>query len=102
MSPSADDALGRALVEVFSAANVVPPPPIALLVAKVCEVVGARSGRVLVADYGLRSLRELGPDGPVGPSIAIEGTVVGRVFADGEMLASGSEPTTLRVPLIDG
>ncbi len=98
----ADAALGRALITMCRIANVMPPASVAAIVAVVSEVVGARSGRLFVADYGLRSLREFGPDGPVGPSIEIEGTLAGRVFADGEMVASGADPTVLRVPLIDG
>jgi hypothetical protein len=97
-----DAALGRALTEMYRIAHVVPPASVVDVVQVACDLVGARSGRLYVADYGLRSLREFGPDGPIGPSIVIEGTLAGRVFADGEMLASGSDPTVLRVPLIDG
>lgn len=98
----AEAMLGRALIKLNEVANILPPASIAKVVDVVCEVVGARAGRLLVADYGLQSLRELGPDGPVGPSLVIEGTVAGRAFADGEMVAGGEEPTILRVPLIDG
>ena len=72
------------------------------IVDVVCEIVGARAGRLFVADYGLRSLRQLGPDGPVGSSFSIEGTVQGRVFAGGEIVVSGGDPTVLCVPLVDG
>ena len=98
----ADALVGRALTSMYRVGNIVPPASVAQIVDVVCEVVGARSGRLFVADYGLRSLREFGPDGPVGPSVVIEGTVAGRVFADGEIVAIGEGPTVLRVPLTDG
>lgn len=98
----ADATLGLALARLYEVANVLPPASIAKIVEIVCEIVGARSGRLLVADYGLRSLRELGPDGPSGSSILIEGTVPGRVFADGQTIATGEDPMILRVPLTDG
>jgi Stage II sporulation protein E (SpoIIE) len=98
----ADATLGRALIELYRVANILPPASVAKIVDVVCEMVGARAGRLLVADYGLQSLRELGPDGPVGETMMIEGTVAGRVFADGAMVASGEGPTVLHVPLIDG
>ncbi len=102
MSDADEALLGRALTTMYRIANAVPPASVARIVEVVAEIVGATSGRLYVADYGLRSLREFGPDGPVGPSVAAEGTVAGRVFADGEMLATGEDPTILRVPLTDG
>jgi hypothetical protein len=99
---AADAVLGRALIKLYEVANLLPPASVAKVVDVVCEIVGARAGRLLVADYGLLSLRQLGPDGPVGPPLRIEGTIAGRVFADGEIVASGEEPTILRVPLVDG
>ena len=98
----ADGALGRALIKLYEVANILPPASVAKMVDVVCEIVDARAGRLFVADYGLLSLRELGSDGPVGESVTIEGTVLGRVFADSEMVVSGEGPTVLRLPLIDG
>ena len=90
LDPNETDAvLGRALAKLYHVANILPPASVAKIVEVVCDVVGASSGRWYVADYGLRSLRELGPDGPAGPSFLIEGTVPGRAFADGEIVASG-------------
>jgi Stage II sporulation protein E (SpoIIE) len=100
--PMDDAVLGRALIKLYEVANILPPASVAKIVDVVCEIVGARAGRLFVADYGLQSLRQLGPDGPVGSPVEIEGTVAGRVFADGEPVASGESPTILRVPLIDG
>jgi len=101
--PTVDDAaLGRALAAIHQAADAVPPASVAQVVTVLCDIVGARRGRLLVADYGLRTVRELGPDGPIGPPVALEGTIAGRVFSDGEMMASGTDPTVLRVPLTEG
>lgn len=98
----ADAVLGSALRKLHQIANVLPPASIGSIVEVVCDVVGARAGRLYVADYGLRSMRQLGPDGPLGPPLAIEGTLQGRVFADGSTIASGADPTVVYVPLTDG
>ena len=96
------DALGAALTKLHRVANVLPPASVANIVGVVADIVGARAGRLFVADYGLRSLRQLGADGPLGVSLTIEGTVQGRVFADGTPIATGTEPTVLHMPLTDG
>ena len=62
----ADAVLGDALGRLYRIANVLPPESIATIVDVVGDIVGARSGTLYVADYGLRSVRQLGPDGPVG------------------------------------
>ncbi|HEX3089001.1 MAG TPA: hypothetical protein VHQ23_10120, partial [Ilumatobacteraceae bacterium] len=98
----ADAALGRALIQLYEVANILPPASVASFVDVVCEIVGAQAGRLYVADYALQSLRELGPDGPLGQPVMIEGTVAGRVFADGITIASGEGPTVLHVALVDG
>jgi hypothetical protein len=98
----ADAALGSALKKLHEIANVLPPASVASIVDVVCEVLGARSGRLFVADYGLRSIRELGPDGPLGTPLTIEGTLQGRVFSNGVTISSGTSPTVLHVPLTDG
>ena len=98
----ADAAVGSALQKLHRIANVLPPASVASIVDVVCDVLGARSGRLFVADYGLRSIRELGPDGPLGAPITIEGTLQGRVFSNGVTISSGTGPTVLHVPLTDG
>jgi serine phosphatase RsbU (regulator of sigma subunit) len=65
-------------------------------------VLGASSARMLVADYGLLSLQELGGEGPRGPSQLIEGTLAGRCFASGEIVVAGHDPATVFVPLAEG
>ena len=93
---------GHALMRVMDEARAVPPGSIADVVAVVAEVLGAVRGRVYVADYALRCLQALDRDGPVGDPHLIEGTVAGRVFATGEPIASGEDPTVLWVPLSEG
>ena len=62
---------------------------------------GATSARMLVADYGLTSLQELGDDGPAGPRQLIEGTLAGRSFASEEIVVI-AEPPTVWIPLVEG
>ncbi len=66
------------------------------------EVLGASDARLLVADYGLTALQELGKDGPTGVSQPIEGTRAGRCFARGEVVVSGEDPSTVWALLADG
>lgn len=72
------------------------------VVALAGRVLGASSARLLVADYALASLRELGEDGPTGPAQAVDGTLAGRAFALGSVVSSGEEPTIVWAPLVDG
>ena len=62
---------------------------------------GATSARMLVADYGLTSLQELGDDGPDGPRQLIAGTLAGRSFAAHEIVVI-DEPPTVWIPLAEG
>ena len=93
---------GHAVTRVMDAARAVPPGSISDIVDVVAEVLGAVRGRVYVADYALRCLQALDRDGPVDEPHPIEGTVAGRVFATGEPIASGEDPTVLWVPLSEG
>lgn len=72
------------------------------VVALAGDVLGAGAARLLVADYALATLQELGRNGPIGDPQPIEGTLAGRVFADGSMHTSGERPTVVLVPLVDG
>ena len=102
LTDAANAALGAAVAELHGIATGDPPASIADLVDAASSILGAQSGRLFVADYGLRSLRQLGTDGPIGASVLIEGTVLGRAFADGAVIATGTDPTVLRVPFTDG
>ncbi len=66
------------------------------------DALGASDARLLVADYGLTALQELGKDGPVNVFQPIEGTSAGRCFARGDVVVSGEEPSTVWVLLADG
>lgn len=77
-----------------------PPSRLMDVVDVAGEALGASSARMLVADYGLTSLQELGEDGPRGERQLIEGTMAGRCFAAGEIV-TGSDPTVW-IPLTDG
>jgi hypothetical protein len=97
-----DASVGLALTRLMDVAGAVPPGSISELVDVVAEVLGAVRGRAYVADYALRSLQVLDRDGPVGDPHPIEGTMAGRVFTSGELLATGEDPTVLWVPLSEG
>jgi serine phosphatase RsbU (regulator of sigma subunit) len=86
----------------MDAARDVPPGSISDVVDVVADVLGAARGRVYVADYALRCLQALDRDGPIGDPQEIEGTLAGRVFATGELIAPGDDPTALWVPLSEG
>lgn len=94
--------LGDALVSLLAGTTELPASELSQVVDVVGHVLGAESARVLIADYALASLRELGRDGPVGPPRLIEGTLAGRCFVRGEVVVSGDEPTTVWVPLAEG
>jgi hypothetical protein len=78
------------------------PGSVAALVDAVCDIVGATAGRVFVADYGLQRLQQLDADLTAVESQPIEGTVAGKAFASGEIVASTDGQGQLWVPLTDG
>jgi serine phosphatase RsbU (regulator of sigma subunit) len=57
---------------------------------------------MLIADYALASLQEMGEDGPTGVRQPIEGTLAGRSFVKGEVVLSGDERALVWVPLAEG
>ncbi len=98
-----DDAvLGRGVRALYMAADTSPPCSLSTLVDVLCQTVGARSGRLFVADYGLRSMREVSLVGPVGVPVSMDATVAGHALAGGDIVAIGTDPTVVRVPLVDG
>ncbi len=78
------------------------PTEVIGLLDLVCELVGATSARLLIADYSLRTLQHVDAGGPIGDPQAIAGTLIGRVFMSGEIQVQGSHPTVALVPLIEG
>ncbi len=96
-----DASVGRAVARLLDTARRVPPWEVAPLVEVVCDAVGATSGRLFVADYGLRILQRVSATGGDGETMMIEGTVAGRAFANDEIITSANGPV-LWVPLTDG
>jgi hypothetical protein len=102
VDPATDEAsVGRAVARMFDTAERVPPWEMAPLVDVVCEEVGASSGRLFVADYGLRTLQQVSTTGETCEALTIEGTIAGRAFANDEIITSANEPVVW-VPLTDG
>src|SRR5690606_27221168 len=94
--------LGDALAELLAGTTELPASELTRVVDVAGQVLGATSARMLVADYGLTSLQELGEDGPSGRRDQIEGTLAGRCFATGDIVVHGSDPTMVYVPLAEG
>lgn len=78
------------------------PTDVLELLDVMCELLSARASRFHVADYSLRTLQHIDASGKVGSPQTIAGTLIGRVFTSGEMHVSGSSPTEVLVPLVDG
>ena len=86
----------------LDAAGRVFPAAATELLSEVCEILGARSAKLFVADYSLHRLQRMDADGPVDEPQPILGTVRGRAFTTGRTVVSDAEPVVLAVPLIDG
>lgn len=63
---------------------------------------GARSARLFIVDYGLRSIRSLDADGSAGEELLLEGTIAGRAFATGQPTQQGDGPAVMWWPLSEG
>lgn len=85
--------------EFVRVASTMPVNDLTAIVSAAGHAVGADSARLLVADYAMLSLHELGVADPGSTSTPIAGTVAGRCFARDEILVSGPGPTTLWAPL---
>lgn len=96
--PSSDGVVTALL----TAANALPAPDLRAVIDMAGAALGATSARMLVADYGLSSLRELGYPRPQGPPHLIEGTLAGRCFAAHEIVTVDEDPATVFIPLTDG
>src|SRR3954451_12337374 len=80
-------------------ASTMPVDDLASIVTAAGAAVGADSARLLVADYAMLSLHELGVADPASTSTPIAGTIAGRAFTAGEIVVSGPDPTTAWAPL---
>jgi serine phosphatase RsbU (regulator of sigma subunit) len=94
--------LEDALLSLLEGTTELPASELTRVVNVAGKVLGAERARVLVADYALVWLHELGEDGPTGDVRAIEGTLAGHAFVRDEVIVSGSEPTLVWVPLSEG
>ncbi|MDQ1433688.1 MAG: hypothetical protein QOF59_504 [Actinomycetota bacterium] len=94
---AADDALSSLVTSTAS----IPPNELDRVVERTARALGATSARVLVADYALVSLQEIGVDGPTGSHQSIDGTLPGRAFVRNEIVFSPEDPTFVCVPLED-
>src|SRR5688572_5169619 len=94
--------VGDTLAELLAATTDLPANELTKLVDLAGQALGAISARVLIADYGLTSLQELGEDGPTGPRLPIEGTLAGRAFSGTDVVVSGDDPVLVHVPLSEG
>ena len=99
---AASASLQDALIALLAGTTELPASELTRVVSVAAEVLGAERARVLVADYALVWLHELGEDGPAGDAQAIEGTLAGHAFVRDEVVVSGSSPTLVCVPLSEG
>jgi hypothetical protein len=94
--------LQDALLSLLRETTDLSPSELTRVVDVAGRVLGAESARVLIADYALLSLHELGEDGPTGLRQPIEGTLAGRAFVKDEVVLSGDERALVWVPLAEG
>ena len=66
------------------------------------SALGAETIRLLIVDYALASLQELGEDGPTGARLSIEGTLAGRAFARDEVVVAREDPPLIWAPVAEG
>ena len=97
--PAADRS---ALGEFVDRSLMVEPSSLGTLADLAAAALGARSGRLFVADYALRRACELRGDGTTGDEVALDGTIAGRAFASGAPVEQGNGPVSVWVPLAEG
>ena len=97
--PAADRS---ALGEFVDRSLMVEPSSLGTLADLAAAALGARSGRLFVADYALRLACELRGDGTTGDEVALDGTIAGRAFASGAPVEQGNGPVSVWVPLAEG
>jgi hypothetical protein len=95
--------LGDALVTLLEGTSLLPASELTTMVDVAGRLVGASSTRLLIVDYALTSLQELGEDGPLGPREQMEGSLPGRALISAEVVVSaGDQTATVFVPLTEG
>jgi serine phosphatase RsbU (regulator of sigma subunit) len=95
--------LGKALATLLESTSLLPASELTTMVDIAGRLLGASSARMLVADYSLTSLQQLGNDGPTGPREQVDGTLAGRALISAEVVVSPSDPgSRVFVPLSEG
>jgi serine phosphatase RsbU (regulator of sigma subunit) len=109
-TPAANPDLGEALAALLRSTALLPASELTSMVDMAGRLLGASQARMLVADYALTSLQELGDDGPTGVRHMIEGTLAGRALITAQVVVSGDsdggdggdDVVTVLVPLSEG
>lgn len=96
--------LGEALAALLESTSLLPASELTTMVDIAGRLLGASSARMLVVDYALTSLQELGEHGPTGPREQVEGTLPGRALTSAEVVVvpSDDQTATVFVPLSEG
>ncbi len=100
-SGAADASRDDRLATLVREATACPAGGLRAIIDLAGAALGATSSRMLVADYGLTTLQELGQNGPQGARQDIEGTMAGRAFASSEVVTA-TDPGTVWIPLAEG
>jgi serine phosphatase RsbU (regulator of sigma subunit) len=87
---------------VLSSVLDVEAPSLTALGGVIAIALGATDCRLLIADYSLRFLRPLEPDGSIGETIPVDGTMAGRCFTSGGQVTNGDASPTIWLPMNDG
>lgn len=95
---SNDELLGRSVRALLGSRRQYGPSDICGVVDTARVLLGAERAQVHVADYGLKCLRVLTSAGPLGEPYMHEGTMAGRAFTTGEVIATDA---TIWIPLVD-
>ncbi|HEX2785998.1 MAG TPA: hypothetical protein VHN36_20665, partial [Ilumatobacteraceae bacterium] len=96
------DPIEAGVARMVDAATRTSPTEVLNLLDLICELLRAQAARFYVADYSLRQLQQIDGRGLVGPAQVIAGTLIGRVFASGDIHIVGTDPTTVLVPVVEG
>ncbi len=94
-----DELLGRSVRALLESRQQYGPSDICGVIDTARALLGAERAHLHVADYALNSLCVLTSAGPHGESYPLEGTMAGRAFTTGEVVATD---TTVWIPLVDG
>lgn len=99
MAQALNDADLGALTRFLTEATRLPPDQLPEIVHLAMRALEADTARILIADYALVTLQELGSDGATSVREQIEGSLPGRAFVKNEMVVTDGDPTRVVVPL---